>query len=141
MKLTEGVDYWVREVEFPNLGSPSVTVSNGDGTYTIYINTRFPKELQAQGLRHELEHLEGGHFERSDRPLHELESAADGLLRLSETPSGVESAEDRSGGRDIPLYADAGEFLEDFLRRASPESLRLLRRAGLLPGDGEDNEH
>ena len=41
MKLIEGVDYRVRYVEFPNTGSPSVAVSNGDGTYTVYVNTRF----------------------------------------------------------------------------------------------------
>ena len=34
MKLIEGVDYWVRQVEFPNMGSPSVVASNGDGTFT-----------------------------------------------------------------------------------------------------------
>ena len=44
MKLIEGVDYRVRYVEFPNTGSPSVAVSNGDGTYTVYVNTRFSIE-------------------------------------------------------------------------------------------------
>ena len=81
MKLIEGVDYRVRYVEFPNTGSPSVSVSNGDGTYTVYVNTRFSIEEQARGLRHELEHLEGGHFERSGDDLAALESAADGLLK------------------------------------------------------------
>lgn len=136
MKLIEGVDYRVRYVEFPNTGSPSVAVSNGDGTYTVYVNTRFSIEEQARGLRHELEHLEGGHFERSGDDLAALESAADGLLKLV-PPSGC-SRRKRSGGRDIPLYADGDELLEDILNRVSPESLRLLREAGLIPSRGDD---
>lgn len=136
MKLIEGVDYRVRYVEFPNTGSPSVAVSNGDGTYTVYVNTRFSIEEQARGLRHELEHLEGGHFERSSDDLAALESAADGLLKLV-PPSGC-SRRKRSGGRDIPLYADGDELLEDILNRVSPESLRLLREAGLIPSRGDD---
>ena len=28
---------------------------NGDGTFTIYINTRFGPEKRAEGLRHEME--------------------------------------------------------------------------------------
>ena len=62
MSYVEGVDYWVRLVEFPSMASGAVTVSNGDGTFTIYINTRFCPERQAEGLRHELRHLEDEHF-------------------------------------------------------------------------------
>lgn len=29
MSYVEGVDYWVRLVEFPSMASPAVTVSNG----------------------------------------------------------------------------------------------------------------
>lgn len=136
MKLIEGVDYRVRYVEFPNTGSPSVAVSNGDGTYTVYVNTRFSIEEQARGLRHELEHLEGGHFERSGDDLAALESAADGLLKL--VPPSGRARRKRSGGRDIPLYTDGDELLEDILNRVSPESLRLLREAGLIPSRGDD---
>ena len=136
MKLIEGVDYRVRYVEFPNTGSPSVAVSNGDGTYTVYVNTRFSIEEQARGLRHELEHLEGGHFERSGDDLAALESVADGLLKL--VPPSGRGRRKCSGGRDIPLYADGDELLEDILNRVSPESLRLLREAGLIPSRGDD---
>ena len=134
MKYLEGVDYWVRLVEFPNMASPSVAVSNGDGTFTIYVNSRFSPEKLAEGLRHELEHLEGEHFYRDDVELAELEAAADRLITLA-PPERVE--ETASGGRRIPFYRDSGQFLEDFLRRASPESLGLLRRAGWLPPEGE----
>ena len=65
-----------------------------------------------------------------------LESAADGLLKL--VPPSGRSRRKRSGGRDIPLYADGDELLEDILNRVSPESLRLLREAGLIPSRGDD---
>lgn len=131
MKYVEGADYWVYSVEFPNMASPSVAVSNGDGTFTIYLNSRCSPEARAAGLRHELEHLEGEHFYRDDAELWELESAANGRLTLA-GPSHY-----RPSGRDIPLYRSPGEFLEQFLRLASPESLKLLRAAGLLPDGAE----
>ena len=118
MSYVEGVDYWVRLVEFPSMASPAVTVSNGDGTFTIYINTR---------LRHELRHIEGEHFYRDEYGVCELEAAANGLLTLSE-PQAPEPA---PGRRSIRLYRDAGAVLEDFLRRASPRAVEQLRRAGL----------
>ena len=123
MSYVEGVDYWVRLVEFPSMASPAVTVSNGDGTFTIYINTRFGPEKRAEGLRHELRHIEGEHFYRDEYGVCELEAAAEGLYTLREKPAAER--------RTIRLYAGPGAVLEDFLRRASPEALVLLRRAGL----------
>ena len=81
MSYVEGVDYWVRLVEFPSMASPAVTVSNGDGTFTIYINTRFGPEKRAEGLRHELRHIEGEHFYRDEYGVCELEAAANGRRR------------------------------------------------------------
>lgn len=88
MSYVEGVDYWVRLVEFPSMASSAVTVSNGDGTFTIYINTRFCPERQAEGLRHELRHLEDEHFYRDEYGICEIEAAANGLLTLSEPAHG-----------------------------------------------------
>lgn len=130
MSYVEGVDYWVRLVEFPSMASPAVTVSNGDGTFTIYINTRFSPERRAEGLRHELRHLENEHFYRDQYGVCELEAEANGLLTLSEPEKAPQPAAG-SGRRSIRLYADGGAVLEDFLRRASPRSIQLLRRAGL----------
>ncbi|MBE6961267.1 MAG: ImmA/IrrE family metallo-endopeptidase [Ruminococcaceae bacterium] len=79
MKYIEGVDYWVRYVQFPNMASESVAASHGDGTFTIYINTLFPPEKQAERLRHELAHLEQEHFYRDELTIRQLEHAADGL--------------------------------------------------------------
>ena len=130
MAYIEGVDYWVRLVEFPNMASPSVAVSNGDGTFTIYVNSRFSPEKRAAGLRHELEHLEGQHFYRDDVELGELEAAADGKITL-----GAPAAGGGKGDR-IPLYRDCDAFLEDFIGKASPGSLELLRRGGLNMPEG-----
>ena len=132
MAYIEGVDYWVRLVEFPNMASPSVAVSNGDGTFTIYVNSRFSPEKRAAGLRHELEHLEGQHFYRDDVELGELEAAADGKITL-----GAPAAGGGKGDR-IPLYRDCDAFLEDFISKASPGSLELLRRGGLDLPEGAD---
>ena len=92
MSYVEGVDYWVRLVEFPSMASSAVTVSNGDGTFTIYINTRFCPERQAEGLRHELRHLEDEHFYRDEYGICENrgggERAADALGAGARPPAG-----------------------------------------------------
>jgi hypothetical protein len=78
MKYYEGSDYWVRYVEFPNMASPSLASSNGDGTFTILINTLFSEERQQEGLEHELRHLEAEHFYRDDRSIASVEQEAAG---------------------------------------------------------------
>ena len=60
----------------------------------------------------------------------EIEAAANGLLTLSEPAHGPQPVAE-PGRRNIRLYPDAGAVLEDFLRRASPESIKRLREAGL----------
>lgn len=79
MRYIEGVDYWVRYVQFPNMASESVVVSHGDGTFTIYVNTLFPPERQAERLRHELQHLASEHLYRDDLSIQQIERQADGL--------------------------------------------------------------
>ena len=132
MAYLEGADYWVRLVEFPNMASPSVAVSNGDGTFTIYVNSLFSAEKRAEGLRHELAHLSGDHFYRDELELGAIEDAADGLRRpdAAQLPPGC-----------VPFYTDTGDFLVHFLRGASPDTLRSLREAGLLPCEAGDASH
>lgn len=77
MKYYEGMDYWVRYVQFPNMASESVVVSNGDGTFTIYINTLFCVEKQKERLAHELNHLKNEHFYRDDLSIASIERQAD----------------------------------------------------------------
>lgn len=79
MKYYEGVDYWVRRCQFPNLASESVVVSHGDGTFTIYLNTLFSWEKQAERLKHEIKHLTEEHFFREDLSINQIERQADGL--------------------------------------------------------------
>ena len=43
MAYYEGIDYNVRLLRFPNDASEGLIVSNGDGTFTILLNTRFPE--------------------------------------------------------------------------------------------------
>ena len=134
MKYREGVDYWVRELEFPNSSSPSIVLSNGDGTFTILLSTRVSSERRAEGLRHELTHLEREHFYRDELELWEIEAEADGRLRLAAPSERV-----NVDGRDLPLYEDPDDVMRELLRRAGPGSAEFLRRAaaetGFLPGE------
>lgn len=75
MTYYEGVDYFVRKVEFPNMASPGMAASNCDGTFNIYINSLFCEEIQTNTLRHELEHLIQNHFYR-DEPVALMEYEA-----------------------------------------------------------------
>lgn len=77
MKYIEGIDYWVRYVQFPNMASESVVASHGDGTFTIYINTLFSPERQEDRLRHEIQHLADEHFYRDDLSIVQIEHQAD----------------------------------------------------------------
>lgn len=85
MAYYEGIDYWVRFVEFPNMASESVVASHGDGTFTIYINTLFCEERQRDRLKHELRHLEKEHFYRDEMSIADIERQADGYL-AAESP-------------------------------------------------------
>ena len=78
MKYYEGIDYWVRRVEFPNMASESTVVSHGDGTFTIYINSLFSEERQRDRLAHEIKHLTDEHFYRYDLSITAIERQADG---------------------------------------------------------------
>lgn len=86
MKYYEGMDYWVRYVQFPNMASESVVVSNGDGTFTIYINTLFCVEKQQERLAHELKHLKDKHFYRDDLSITSIERQADKVKKYEVFP-------------------------------------------------------
>lgn len=66
MTYLEGIDYFVKIIEFPNMASAGVAASNGDGTFTIFINSLFCEEKQFEALEHELKHLKENHFYRED---------------------------------------------------------------------------
>lgn len=141
MRYIEGMDYWVRYVQFPNMASESVAASHGDGTFTIYINTLFPPERQEERLRHELRHLCEEHFYRDELTIRQVERQAEGLdtqqpaadcrilpgprpfvaLRSDELPEGV------SFGFHVP-----DDSLLPHFRRGE---LLLCDDAALTPGD------
>ena len=76
--MIEGIDYFVYYVRFPNHANPSSVTPNDDGTYTIYLNTRFPEAFLQVQLKHELVHIQAGHFD-SNMPITLIELQADGV--------------------------------------------------------------
>ena len=53
----------------------AVTLPGCDGCFDVYVNSALPLEDQRRALRHELEHIRGGHF-YSCGPVAEDEQAA-----------------------------------------------------------------
>ena len=86
-----------------------VTVSNDDGTFSIYINSLYGDEKQREALEHELEHLARDHF--YDRgPVAAQEAEASGR-----TPGGLPPEPPE---RMIRLYTSLKD-LEEYLRQIS----------------------
>lgn len=75
--LVEGIDYFVYYSQFPNYANPSSVTPNDDGTFTIYLNTRYPPDFLENHLRHELRHIARGHFDDTI-PISLIEREADG---------------------------------------------------------------
>lgn len=113
MRYIEGIDYWVRYVPFPNMASESVAASHGDGTFTIYINTRFPAERQRKRLMHEIKHLENEHFYRDDLSIRQIERRADGLYSDTRTLPGAEPRFTVFRSRNLPAGAVFGFYIPD----------------------------
>ena len=80
MTYYEGVDYFIKKIEFPNMASAGVAASNGDGTFTIFINSLFCEEKQQEAIDHELRHLKENHFYREDN-IYIIESEAKNIVR------------------------------------------------------------
>lgn len=114
--LVEGIDYFVYYVQFPNHANPSSVTPNDDGTFTIYLNTRFPPEFLEGRLRHELRHIARGHFDDAN-PIELIEREADGEKLYKDffhPPAGM-----------IPCFASE-EALARFVNRLfKPEDMRL----------------
>lgn len=67
-RLIWNVDYFVRYIPLPyHIGGASVT--NPDGTYSIYINSLLYADRQWEALLHEIAHCSCGHLDdRKDLP-------------------------------------------------------------------------
>lgn len=76
--MIEGVDYFLRFVQFPNRANRGAVIPNDDGTYDIYINTRYypEREWVRRVVDHEINHIVLGHFDALDRGIAELEKEA-----------------------------------------------------------------
>lgn len=113
--LVEGIDYYVYYAQFPNNANPSAVTPNDDGTFTIYLNTRFPLEFLESRLRHELRHIARGHFD-DVIPIDMIEREADGenlYASFFHPPAGM-----------IPCFASE-EALAAFVNRLfKPENLQ-----------------
>lgn len=59
--LIEGSDYIIYSI--PMSGPDACAVRDTEGYYTIYTNANKTRQEQAEGVRHELEHLEGDDFD------------------------------------------------------------------------------
>lgn len=112
MKYYEGIDYWVRFVEFPNMASESVVASHGDGTFTIYINTLFCEERQKDRLQHELRHLEENHFYRDELTITQIERQADDIPEPKEKrePERLPNIFEEKPPGTIPFFASLESF-------------------------------
>ena len=73
--MVEGVDYFVRLVDFPSLRCGGLVMVNDDGTYTVLLNSRLSYEQNRKSMDHELAHMEHGDFYR-DEPLEIVEREA-----------------------------------------------------------------
>ena len=135
MKYIEGMDYWVRHVQFPNMASESVVLSHGDGTYTIYINTLFPEKKQAERLRHEVRHLEQEHFYREELTIREVERSAEGLADIrvlrGSPPITVVRHPDQPADISFGFHVPDDSLLPWF----QPGELLRCDSAPLVPGD------
>lgn len=62
--LIEGVDYFVRLVNFPvDSGCDGMVTPNDDDTYSVYLDARSTRERNMAACIHEVRHIEHGDFD------------------------------------------------------------------------------
>ena len=148
MKYYRDSDYFLYFENMPVARWLGYIKANSDGTVSIYINSRANVDRQQRALKHELRHLAFNHLWDEDRPITDIEDEADGdgatfgpnfawvecedeletrgNVAAVSLPTLVASPQ----GGLIPLYESADAFLQEFVRRASPRTLALMRQAG-----------
>lgn len=75
-KLLPDADYFVRY--FPKPLPPHIhafVTPNPDSTFSIYLDSSKPEEVQRKALKHELEHIRCGHFDVGVDPVAAEEEA------------------------------------------------------------------
>lgn len=53
-------------MDFPNTKEKEMITENPDGSYTIFINTRFSYDTQLKAYQHAMQHIENQDFEKAD---------------------------------------------------------------------------
>lgn len=108
--LIENVDYFVRVVQFPNGANKGIVCANDDGTFDVYLNSRYTDLMD--GYDHEVNHLLLNHFE-SLKPLKAIEAEADGKL----VPQPIATTPDV---QNIPCFASLEQFREYLVKTYRP---------------------
>ena len=55
-------DVYIQEVRLP-MRVKALTIDMPDGTYTVLVNADLADEVKREARQHELDHIEGKHFE------------------------------------------------------------------------------
>ena len=115
--LIEGIDYFVRVVQFPNAANKGAVYLNDDGTYDIYLNSRFTD--LTQGYEHEVRHLLLNHFGQ-EKPIKHIEKEADGAIPnvfVGNAPGHIPCFKSLEAFRDyiIPFYIQENPELKKIL--------------------------
>lgn len=74
--MIEGIDYFIYFVKFPNTEGAALVTPNDDGTYTILVNNQVSESRQQRAIRHEIKHIEEGHFYLNDVSVDHIEIQA-----------------------------------------------------------------
>ena len=75
MIILENADYFVRLVDFPaGTRCKALTILNEDGTFSVYLNARYPERLLFSALIHERRHMENDDF-YGEKKIAEIEEA------------------------------------------------------------------
>lgn len=53
-------------MDFPNTKEKEMITENPDGSYTIFINTRFSYDTQLKAYQHAMQHIKNQDFEKAD---------------------------------------------------------------------------
>ena len=73
--LIEGVDFFVRVLDFPvGVTSNGAVMLNDDDTYSVYLNARATYEAQRKAMRHEYNHMANGDL-YGDKDIRDCEEA------------------------------------------------------------------
>ena len=72
--MIEGVDYFVRGINFPpDIHRGGVVLLNDDGTYSVYLNARASAHARKKAMRHEYNHMANDDM-YGDKDIREIEN-------------------------------------------------------------------